>query len=578
MRRIPVSRAYKGVHDLPHKRSITRRTFLGASAAVLAGAGAHPTRLFGMTNTILMSARTRRTSPNAWLPEPTPAEQLRSLALVAMEAAKRAGADFADIRIGVQRNVSVPRYPYSPHTGLDVGYGVRAWVDGTWSFQHGNLLTTDAVATAARGAVAGARTYARVNAILAAAAGHGGSPTWAPAPAVTGEWRAPMELDPFLVPLDDYHRVLDTLVDTTADIYKNINIGCLALGWQAETRVFASTEGALVTQYLLNGGAAVDGSVSLPVTRDDPLGGIPINIPLITPSTRGFEMVLRSDLVSRLLPGVDDAVRLRELPFRQFRDVGRFPVVLHGTTAADLLGNVVSSALDGDRVSGLEADAAGTSYLTPWEEILGATTPPFSPLLTMTAGRAMPSPMAVGWDDDGVVPESYSLIEHGRVVDYHTTRETAPMLASWYERQGRPMRSHGSCVATTPDQLPMGSGGHVTVTPALGHASLDDLAREMTHGFIVFRGSTEPEPGLSAGRLGVTHAVEVQRGVPVAWTGLDLLFRSKPLLQKQLLALGDAETVRTVGLGVMKGIPWQGVSQFVTAPAMLCKDLDVVML
>lgn len=514
------------------------------------------------------------TSINMWFPESPSAARLRMLATDAVEAAARAGADFADIRVGVQRTVSVPVYPFSPRISLTVGYGIRACVNGAWSFQHGNLLTTDAVTTAARNAVAGAHTYAAVNARLARMAGGGAANAWAFTPVVTGEWQAPRQIDPFTVPLDDYHRVLDTFVTTTVPVHQNVRIGSFALGWRSDVRVFASTDGSLVTQDIVYGGPSINGSADLPDTWGD---GVSIDTPAMGPVMGGFETALHADLITHVLYGVDEAIRFRRLPRRPFLGVGRFPVIFGGGAFGQLIGQTASVALDADRVFGLEADASGGSFLAPATDVLGADKPQFSPLLTMRCDRTASSVSHVQWDDDGVVPEPYTLIDHGHVVDYHTTRETAPMLADWYTRHNRPIRSHGGTVATSPASVPLGGGGHVTVDPVELDVGVPDLMRDLAHGFFVRRGGASLDPSLTGGMFtGGDIVLEIRDGKPVARTNVRLQFATKAVLGVNLVALGDVQSTRTSMITTSKGMPWQTSRQLMTAPAALCKDVDVL--
>jgi len=562
-----------------HQPAITRRGFL-TDSAVAAMSLALPRRVAATSRRIPINRTTRHSTANAWLPTGLPADELRALALVAMDTAKHAGADFADVRIGIKRSVYVEHNPHGDAwVSLTVGYGVRAWIDGTWSFQHGNVFTRDAVAATARSAVTGARTYAAVNKSLPNATALLSSADWAPTPVVTGEWRVPVEIDPFTVPLDDYHRALEVLRDLIIleggnRTFRLTKVGEQNLGWNTECRVFASTAGSLVTQHTIDGGPEVGGAVG---SWESPLEVIPVDLPEVPPRRGGFEVVLAPDLVPHLMTGIDDALMLSELPLRAFGDVGRYPIVLDGATMANLIGNTVDAALDGDRVLGIEADAAGTSFLTPATEVLGATKPQFSPLLSMTADRAMPSTVAVQWDDDGVVPEPYALIEQGRVVGFHTTRETAAVMAEWNARRGLPVRSHGCSVAPTAASVPVGGGTHVHVAPTTARAGRTELMREIKRGFLVRQAYTKADPSLTGGFAGDGDVVlEIQNGVPVARTTLTAQFVTKTLLAKQLVAVGDASTVRSATVGVAKGIPWETVTQVISAPAMLCKDVDVV--
>jgi TldD protein len=53
----------------------------------------------------------------------------------------------------------------------------------------------------------------------------------------------------------------------------------------------------------------------------------------------------------------------------------------------------------------------------------------------------------IGWDDDGVKPDEFLIVKNGMFNDYQTTREQAPWLRWWYEKNGRPVRSHGCSYA-----------------------------------------------------------------------------------------------------------------------------------
>jgi TldD protein len=175
------------------------------------------------------------------------------------------------------------------------------------------------------------------------------------------------------------------------------------------------------------------------------------------------------------------------------------------------------------------------------------------------------------------VPEAYTFLEEGRVVDYNTTRETAPLLAEWYAKQGRTVRSHGTTIASMPTSVPVGASGHVHIASAVGRATLQELTKEITHGFVLHRGDANVDLGLTSGSFNAGFGLEIKNGVPVARTWILLQFATKRMLQKQLTAIGDASTARTARVGTAKGIPWQRIVQPITAPAALIKDLDIIM-
>jgi len=512
----------------------------------------------------------RRHAPSAFLPDNPDPALFQQLARVAMDAARGAGAEFADIRIGAARALRVAPLPSGATVELLVSYGIRARVQGTWGFQYGSVLTTDAVVATARSAVEGATRYAATNRVL----GTQRITALAPAPRVQGEWRAPVIVDPFTVSLDDHYRMLASLTESTAPVYRNRPVTDGGFAWDAETRVFASTDDSLVTQYFMKGGHGVWGGARMP---DHPTDFPTVLRPNALEASGGFELVTRPGLVDDVLAGMDEVTRLRELRVRPFLDVGRFPVVFDGTTFASLVGETLGLALDAERALGLEADASGTTFLTPPLDIVAAPEPACSPLLTITSDRKLPSSMAAGWDDEGVAPEPYTLIDRGHVVDYHTTRETAPALAEWYARRGRPLRSHGGTVATRPTSVPTSAFGMLRVAPATSPMTVYDLAKEISHGFIVRGGMSRAEAGLSLATV-YGMMVEIQNGKPVARTDVTLKCATKATFQKNLLALGDATTVLPSVVRTPKGIPWEEVTSFINAPAALCRDVDIISL
>src|SRR5688572_26763289 len=111
----------------------------------------------------------------AFLAYATSPSTLQTLALRAMDAAKDAGAQYADVRVAEQ-HVLMPeldRVILRTH----FGFGVRALMDGVWGFAYGRSPNVDAIARCAQDAVAAGRLAARLNSGTDAA-----SQDWAPAP------------------------------------------------------------------------------------------------------------------------------------------------------------------------------------------------------------------------------------------------------------------------------------------------------------------------------------------------------------------------------------------------------------
>src|SRR6266478_5230182 len=179
--------------------------------------------------------------------------ELKALAQHALDAARSAGAKFSDVRINVGRALVYASFDGRvTDTTLitQATVGVRAIAENTWGFAGGGTLTKDAVASAARLAVARSR---------AGQPRHARQLELAPTPVVpNGHWKTPIEKDPFDIPIGEHEAIyIDAMAE--AQKVKGVrNIGGLT-GWLRWDRVFASTEGSVTVQRIYT--AAPSGTV-----------------------------------------------------------------------------------------------------------------------------------------------------------------------------------------------------------------------------------------------------------------------------------------------------------------------------
>jgi TldD protein len=542
-------------------RATTRRDFLATASLAMAGtmAGARSGRAANIERSSL--------SANALIPEPMAGLDFQRFATSAMDAARSAGASYADIRIAERHQLELGSVRVDPAMEWHSEYthGVRVLVDGAWALVHGTIPSVDAVTAAARDAVAMARGYARVAAepveLVAA-------------PVVKGEWVTPFDIDPFTVPLRNQAALLSAY-ERAAGHVRGGRIKDCTFVWIREMRVFASTDETLTTQTLRGGtfapvaiGNRGMGDFFLPLRAAGAVSG-------------GYEVVAIPGLQDEIKREVEEAVRWSTLP-RGAMTVDRYPVVLDGATLGMMLGRTLGPSLELDRVLGHESEAGGPGFLSPPSELLGTAV--VSPLLTVTGNRALPTISAVKWDDEGVEPQEFSMIREGSLVDYPTTRATAPALRSWYERRGQPLRSSGCAVAPGAGD-PIGvRAPHLTVQPSPNTTSLEELCKNVTQGLLVRRRSgLSIDPSISSASLAFGRhnedglIFEIKRGQIVRRViGNALQVRPAPFWRSLLVALGDKRTVSTSSFKVNKGMPWRSAWHSAAAPAGLFKDVPVV--
>src|SRR5688572_710971 len=161
----------------------TRRDFIKTAAGTAALAALSPAGIVAR--------------PAQTLPAPSADPAALDVANEALNAARSAGASYADARVGRYRRQAIAtreRQVTSVSDSESYGLGVRALVDGCWGFAATNRVTKSGAQQAARDAVAMARAAREVNRRRV---------ELAPVTPVRGAWITPVLKDPIEVPLEE---------------------------------------------------------------------------------------------------------------------------------------------------------------------------------------------------------------------------------------------------------------------------------------------------------------------------------------------------------------------------------------
>jgi TldD protein len=237
-----------------------------------------------------------------------------------------------------------------------------------------------------------------------------------------------------------------------------------------------------------------------------------------------------------------------------------------------------------DRALGYEANAGGTSFIDDPLAMVGHYQVAAQPV-TVTANRSAVAQLAtVKWDDEGVEPESFTLVKDGVLTDFQTTREQATWLAPYYRQIGRPVRSHGCAGAEDALKITMQMMPNLSMEPSHEAVGLNDLVTPVKDGILIERGEVSSVDFQGRNGLLVGDMREIKNGKvgrklrsgAVQFNTLDFW--------KHVLAVGGPSTVTTTSesqysgrslaylLGVimdgaLKGQPQQGTSYSSTAAA-----------
>ena len=389
----------------------------------------------------------------------------------ALNAAKLAGASYADARITRQRQNFVFTREQQIQNVVDtdsIGCGVRVLVDGTWGFAATRHLTNQAVAGAAReaAAIAKANRVARDRAV-----------TLVPAPPVpNATWKSAYTTDPFDISIEDK---ADLLLRANAEALKVPNVKFIFSGmfFVKEERNFASSEGSLITQTAIRSWPLMQITAVAPDFSDFQNRGN-----MVPPMGRGWEFVLEADLPGNAGKWAEEAAqKLSAKPV----EVGKYDLVLDPGNLWLTIHESIGHPTELDRALGYEANYAGTSFIAPPEKNLGKLK--YGPeFMNIQGDRSQEGALStIGYDDEGVKPDDFLIVRNGVFNDYQTTREQAAWLDWWYKQQGRETRSHGCSYAQGWDYVQFQRMPNVSLLPGEQDQSWDDLIAATDSGIAI---------------------------------------------------------------------------------------------
>ncbi|AXA93679.1 TldD/PmbA family protein [Massilia sp. YMA4] len=410
----------------------------------------------------------------------------KALADAALNAATKAGASYCDVRIGRYLNQFITTRDTNVENIVNTessGVGVRVLANGAYGFVATNVMTADAVAEAARQAVAIARANARLQSepVRLAPVKGVGEVAWATP--FTKDWRT--------VPVKDKAEML--IAANKAALATGATFMTSMLFQVNQQKYFASTDGSYIDQDIHRlwspfTATAVDKASGKFRTRDG----------LSSPAGMGYEFfdaqprhkVRAAGGVTTLYHGAYDIVEDAKAAGRQAREKltaksvepGKYDLVLSPEHLFLTIHESVGHATELDRVLGYEANYAGTSFATldKWQSKKFKYG---SDIVNFVADRTTPGSLgAVGYDDEGVPGKRWDIIKDGVLVNYQATRDQAHIIG---EHQ-----SHGCSFADSWSSVQFQRMPNVSLQAGRKKLTPDELVKDVKKGiYILGRGS-----------------------------------------------------------------------------------------
>ncbi len=409
----------------------------------------------------------------------------KRLADTALAAAKEGGASYCDVRIGrylrqfiVTREDKVQNVVNTESTGV----GVRVIANGTWGFAASNDLSADAVARAARQAVAIAKANSRLTV----------EPVQLAATAGVGEvsWSTPIERNAMEVPVKEKVELL--LAANAAAMQAGASFVNSTLFQVNEQKYFASSDGSYIDQDVHRIWAPVN------VTAIDKASGkFRARAGLSSPMGMGYEYMMPKKEHKIAMPGGTvgythsyDIVEDAAIAARQAQEKlkapsvkpGKYDLVLDPHHLWLTIHESVGHPLELDRVLGYEANYAGTSFATldKWK---AKDFRYGSDQVTLFADKVQPHSLgAVGYDDEGIKTRRWDLVKDGILVNYQAIRDQVHILGE--------KESHGCCYADSWSSVQFQRMANVSLAPGKKKLTPADMVKDVENGiYIIGSGS-----------------------------------------------------------------------------------------
>lgn len=385
---------------------------------------------------------------------------MRELLTELCTKAKADGASYADARLVTLRRRTVEaregRLTRKSDTSSH-GVGIRVLYKGAWGFCCSSDTSADALKKCLSVALDSAK--ASVMHLEAMTELH-------PAPAAEDEWQSPISKDPFAVPVP---RQAALLLEANARALKakGIKYATAGMAFAREDKVFASTDGSFVQQRIYRT------QPYMTVTAVDAAAGDFETRSLdAAPAQRGYEQVeaaFTHDAIDKIAA---EAVQKLHAPFVK---PGKYDLVVLPSNLWLTIHESIGHSTEYDRIAGLEANMAGTSFV----KVADVGKLRYGPgLVGFTADRTEPFALATAaFDDDGVQCGRFDIIREGVLVDLQYGRGEASRLGK--------KSSHGLSYADSWASIPFQRMPNISLNPVRKGPSLAELVGDTKDGLLV---------------------------------------------------------------------------------------------
>lgn len=389
---------------------------------------------------------------------------MKLIASWALDTAKVRGASLAEARIVDERHRSLATKNGRLGSASDsesLGIGIRVIANGAFGFAATDDLTRAGVESCAARAVATAKASSQVQAQPL---------VMVPEPAHRADWSGPCRIDPFGISIEKNLELLFA-IDARLREVKGVTLAEASMNFRRYEQWFYSTEGSEIHQTTVTTGAgytAYSFAEAEIQKRSYPnsYGGQYQN--------KGYELIEELKLLEHAPEIAEQAVALHSA---EQCPEGKFDLILASDQLSLQIHESIGHPIELDRVLGMEANFAGTSFLTIDKlDRLQYGSELVNAVADATEAHG-PGLGTFAYDDEGVSAQCTPIITNGRFTGYLTSRDTAAAIGA--KRSGGCLRAEGWA------RLPIVRMTNVSVLPGESPLSLEELIASTERGILM---------------------------------------------------------------------------------------------
>jgi TldD protein len=386
---------------------------------------------------------------------------MKELAYFALDCAKTFGAEYVDVRIVETeyeiisvRNDQVQSIS-KPHT---LGMGIRVMINGAWGFAANPDLDKRKIELCAKRAV----NVAKASGIVK----HNNNPL-SKMPTYKDVWKSKYDIDPFTISINDK---ISYLMKCNEEMQKEekVKIAVSSMNFKKEHKIFISSEGSDIEQTIIQTGAGI--SATSINDNESQTRSYPSSF-RGQYNTLGYELVEKLNLLEnaeRIAKESAELLTAKQCPSEDTT------IIIGKSQLALQVHESIGHAVELDRVFGMEANYAGTSFVTT--DKLKNRFKYASDIVNVFQDATIPEGLgSYAYDDDGVKAHRSDIIKDGIFVGYISSRETADQLGE--------AKSTGCNRATDFNNIPIVRMSNINLAP--GKWDYDELIKDTKKGILM---------------------------------------------------------------------------------------------